>query len=590
MTEAPIHQIEFRWDPDYDLTGIAWSFESRTQFDSWNTRLKKHAGVSARGRTAAAEAPSSAVYLTYPDGMAALILRSVDPRAMSPANAASGAARGAGADRLHLVARALIGLGTTLTPDVAMLIAASDPRGIFNRLPGQVGRGAPLPPMSFSHLIQNAAVPEDLERRAQRAPGLAPLLAAVLEDPARPVTMILPAEEIRSPVAESRALALLWASRRILKPLLTDADGRPLDGWRAEFSTCEAPLTGGDGRAEPAVAFRERGLDGPPMHEGPREVRPGDPAAPQGDLSAVAGLLADAYAAFGDDAARLVRPVVRDCTTLRDKIFAVACSTEIARAIDPGSVPDVREPVRAPAHAAQRPPAPVREPVPAAARPAAPPPPEPVRAPSEPVNAPSAAVRPPAPPRGDPHLVRLYGLLREITAPAGTVRITDWVAARTARGAVLDREGFSRVLQIMEGERWFADRVAGLPGGTVRMADLMEPLFAAGLGDAALEDWLRRAHTNGGLPPVIADALGVLAARLEPDRADWLVERCLGYAIAQRPDEGAAAAEPAPVVRHESAVAAALLLPGRTLPAAAIGFLVWTWPALLAVLAVLRLA
>ncbi len=44
------------------------------------------------GRTAAAEAPSSAVYLTYPDGTAALILRSVNPRAMSLGNTASGAA------------------------------------------------------------------------------------------------------------------------------------------------------------------------------------------------------------------------------------------------------------------------------------------------------------------------------------------------------------------------------------------------------------------------------------------------------------------------------------------------------------------
>lgn len=584
MTETPIHQIEFRWDPDYDLTGIAWSFESRTQFESWNNRLKKHAGVSARGRTAAAEAPSSAVYLTYPDGMAALILRSVDPRAMSPGNAASSAARGAGADRLHLVARALIGLGSTLTAEIAMLVAASDPRGIFSRLPGQVGRGTQLQPMSFTHLVGNAVATEDLERRARRAPGLDALIAAVLENPARPVTMILPPDEIRSPVAASRALALLWASRRILKPLLTDADGRPLDGWRAAFSTCEAPLTGGDGRTEPAVAFRERGLEGPPLHEGPREVRPGDAAARQGDLSAAAGLLADAYAAFGDDAARLVRPVVRDCATLQDKIVAVACSEEITQAIDPGRVPVAREPARGLGHAVRRPPAP--EPVPSAApsaaTPAAAPPPEPVHAPSVPA-------RPPAPPRGDPHLVRLYQQLRDTTAPAGAARIMDWVAARTARGAVLDREGFSSVLRVMEGERWFVGRVAGLPDGTARMAALMEPLFAAGFGDDELEDRLRRAHANGGLPPVIADALGVLAARLEPDRADWLAERCLGYALAQRPDEGGAPAGPAPVPRHESAVAAALLLPGRRLPGAAVGLLVWTWPVLLAVLVVLRL-
>ncbi len=43
-------------------------------------------------------------------------------------------------------------------------------------------------------------------------PGLASLIAAVLEDPSRAVTMILPADEIRSPVAVSSALPLLWAA------------------------------------------------------------------------------------------------------------------------------------------------------------------------------------------------------------------------------------------------------------------------------------------------------------------------------------------------------------------------------------------
>ncbi|WP_165966826.1 hypothetical protein, partial [Actinomadura sp. 7K507] len=193
------------------------------------------------------------------------------------------------------------------------------------------------------------------------------------------------------------------------------------------------------------------------------------------------------------------------------------------------------------------------------------------------------------PHRGDRYLVQLYQMLRETQERAGTLRIMDWVAARTARGAVLDEAGFSTVLQIMGHHGWFVDRLSGLPDAPTRMADLMHPLFAAGIGGEELDDQLRRRHMNGALPPVMADALGIMAARLEPDRADWLAERCLRYALAQSPPDTFGGGDRHPVSVRESVLHAFLRLPARRLPADIAGALAWLTPVLLAVMAVLFL-
>ncbi|MGP4024038.1 hypothetical protein [Actinomadura sp. 3N407] len=570
MTEAPIDQIEFRWDREYDLGGIASSFGSDAEFRRWNALLKPYAGISGRGRTAAAEAPSSAVYLTFRDDRAALILRSLDSKAL---RIDSAPARSAGADRLDLVARALIGPRNLLTAEVAMRIAASDPLHLFAQPPGQVGRGTPLNPLSFSSLHNRSTSGDELRRRAQGVPGLAPLIAAVLGEPARPVTLVLSGDEIRGPLRESRALALLWASRRVLKLMLTDPGGRVTDGWRSSFSTCEAPLGGGDGRHEPAIVFRERGLDGPPLNDAPREVRPDDPIGEQGTLSTAADLLDAAYRLYGDDCAKLVRQAVRNCHGLKERIEAVVCSTEITTAIDSESASIRRRllhrPVQEPA---TRPDRPQRAPAPAAA----------------PVTAQPPA--PPVPRRGDRHLVQLYRELMEARERPGSLRIMDWVAARTARGAGLDEAGFCTVLKIMDHHGWFVDRLDGLPDAPERMADLMHPLFAAGIGEEELNDQLRRRHNTGTLPPVMADALGILAARLEPDRADWLAERCLVYALAQGPpDTFGGGGDPHPVPVRESPLLWVLRLPARELPADVAGALAWLTPVLLAVMAFLFL-
>ncbi|WP_433227118.1 hypothetical protein [Actinomadura formosensis] len=581
MTEEFIEQIEFRWDHDYDLTGIASSFRSNEDFRGWNGLLKPYAGVSGRGGAAAAEAPSSAVYLTFGD-RAALILRSVDPHALR-VESDRGPARGAGAGRLDVVARALVGPGSLLTAEVAMGIAATDPRQVFPEPLGQVGYGAPMDPLSFSFLRdRSASGEEEMRERARTVRGLAPLVAAVLADPARPVTLVLPEDDIRSPLRESRALALLWAARRVLKMMLTDATGSATDGWRATFSTCEAPLSGGDGRQELALACRERGLDRPPLNDAPREVRPDDPIVGRGDhLSTAAGLLADAYRAYGDSCQKLISQAVGGCRTLQEKIEAVACSSAITKAIDSDPAPVHRTPPQRPL--TRQPPAQrawARQDT--AGQDTA----------GQDTAGQTAAAwvssvqEPPAPPRGDPYLARLYQMLKETQDGPGALRIMDWIAARTERGGVLDAKGFSSVLRTMGEAGWFADRLDGMAGGPHRMADLMRPLFAAGTGDRELEDQLRRWHLNGGLPPVIADALGLLAARLEPDRADWLAEHCIEYTVGQSPPDsfdGDAHAPP----RREAPVQAVLRLPGRILPADVAGALTWLSPVLLAVLLLL---
>ncbi|TDC67152.1 hypothetical protein E1200_15520 [Actinomadura sp. GC306] len=516
MTEPLIAQMEFRWRSRDDLGAIASSFHHRGDFDRWNDRLTGYAAVSSRGWTAAAEARSSAVYLTFPDGMAALILRRRDPAALPLHGAQGHSFHGAGGDRLHLVARALICSARALTPADAIRIAASDVDGLLAQPPGRVASETTLETLRFHSLMSRAVPGEELERRAKRAAGLAPFLAAVLDDPKRAVTVIVPEAGIRAPLHESRALPLLWAAHHVLTPMLTDAAGHLMDGWQQSFSTCEAPLSGGDGRTALAVAFRDRALDAAPLHEGPRPVFPDVRLDPNDVVHIAANLLADAYLAFGDQSVSLIEKVVDGRAERMERINAVACSAAIADALAPAEDRPAQVSVRARQSPAHNQPGPVRV---------------------EPRPAPSAHHVPPAQPqaaprRGDPYLVHLYRLLDEEREASRALRIMDWITARSKTGAGPDTAEYSAILQLVEHGGWFVDRVESLPDGPTRMADLLEPLFAADIGDDGLIEQMRRRSANGtGLPPVIADALGIVAARLKPERADWLARNFLAYAL-----------------------------------------------------------
>ncbi|TYC17719.1 hypothetical protein [Actinomadura syzygii] len=582
MTEVPIDQIEFRWHPQDDLTGIAHSFPYGAQFDRWNSLLKQYAGVSGRGGAVAAQARSSAVYLTYQDGTAALLLRSRDPRALPLFE--RNARHGAGAGRLDLVARALIAPETVLTAERAMRIMVSDPDALFDPLPGQARPGA-LQRLSWPGIDGGVRPGEKIELQAREYTGvLAPVLAAVLADPDRPVTVVLPPDDIRQSMWRSRALGLLWASRLLLQPLLRGELGHALHDWRPTFSTCEAPQSSSDGRDDIWLAFRERGPDGPPIGDGPRVVHLAQPLRGQSPLEAAANRLAEIYAADGDQCLQLVANAVRGQRTLADKIEAVACSHAIAAALSPPH-PLSRQPVQPAGNtrerAVRRPPAehvpaavpataPVGEAVPAmaGARASGPPP----AAPPEPAQ----QRRPPAPRPGDKFLSHLYQRLAQTRDRQGVLRTVNWIAARTAAGARLDAAEVSEVLETLGRRGWFADELRPLAAGPERMADLLQPIFAAAGHDERLEAQLRSWHV-GGPPPVLADALAVLAARLEPDRADWLAGHCLRH----------------DVPRNRSGAPAALVTllrwPGTKWPVA-VGALAWLAPVLLVIVGLLALA
>ncbi|MFI0370812.1 hypothetical protein ACH35V_23325 [Actinomadura sp. 1N219] len=565
MTEAPIDQIEFRWDSRDDLTGIATSFDRTADFSRWNQLLRQYAGVSGRGNSAAAEAPSSAVYLTYPDGMAALILRCRDPHARPLYDADTRHAHGAGAGRLDLVARALIAPRTVLTAQNALRITVTEPKVLFEPPPGQAPRGV-LPRLAWPMIRADVVSARSIEPMARKAQGLAPMIAAVLAGPERPVTVVLPPDDIRQAAHQSRALALLWASRVLLQPIFQGRDDGPAPfGWRPAFSTCEAPLSSSDGRAGLWLTFRDRGLDAPPVGEAPAVVHLDRSAAGQGVIDAAANRLAEAYRADGDECVSLVERVVRGHRTLSDRIEAIACSEEIAHVLSAQPAVNVRRPP------ALRPVAATVQavgPVPAAParQPSAPPPPD-VQDPEPPARRPQPA---------DPHLVGLYQRLGSAHDERDFRRLLTWIAARTARGGRLDRDGLVLVLKIMDGHRWFAEPVSTLNAAAERMADLIHPIFASGADDERLEERLARWHGGGRPPPLLADALSVLAARLEPDRADWLADHCLRHVPPPRGPAG-------------TAFLLALVRLPRKWPAEVVGPLAWLSPVLLLIVGYLLL-
>ncbi|TYK52529.1 hypothetical protein [Actinomadura decatromicini] len=576
MTEVPIDQIEFRWHPLDDLTGIATSLRSGPEFDRWNGLLRQYAGVSGRGNAAAAQAQSSAVYLTYRDGMAALLLRSRDPNALPLYD--GDVRHGAGAGRLDLVARALIAPERLLTAERAMRIMVSDPDALFDPMPGQTRRGQ-LPQLTWPRMEGGVRPGEKVEPQArEHARDLAPVLAAVLANPGRPVTVVLPADDIRQMMWRSRALALLWASRLLLHPLLRGERGHALHDWRPTFSTCEAPQSSSDGRDDIWLAFRERGPDGPPIGDGPRVVHLDQPLRGQGSLEAAANRLAEIYAADGDQCLQLVANAVRGHRTLEDKIDAIVCSHEIAAALSPHhhSRPPVgntrgRAARRTPAeHVPAAEPATVGDAVPAvaAAQASGPPPAAPPK--------PAQQQRRSAPRPGDKHLSHLYKRLAQTRDRRGVLRTVNWIAARTAAGARLDAAEVPGVLDGLERRGWFAAELRPLAAGPERMADLLQPVFAASGHDERLELQLKTWHV-GGPPPVVADALAVLAARLEPDRAYWLADHCLRHEV-PRNRSGA----PAVLVTL-------LRWPGTKWPVA-VGALAWLAPVLLVIVGLLALA
>jgi hypothetical protein len=258
MSDVLLDQIEFRWT-DRDVSAIAAS-NLKTQA-MWHKRLK--GWVRFRDdEHAAVVAGSSGVYLTFDDGLAALVLRSLDDRAIRVSEAAT-------PDRHEVVARVLVAPGQTLSAQYALELMTRcalelSPRTVDG---GSVRQKVLEPPAGqvleegYLPSLRTPAWRDSPDREAfwqehhpGKQPGLLQLVAAVLRAPDQPVTFYLDGSTGLD-LTDSPASRLLWMLHEVVTPILTDAAGEATYGWRPTFSTFETP----DERepsALPGVTFR----------------------------------------------------------------------------------------------------------------------------------------------------------------------------------------------------------------------------------------------------------------------------------------------------------------------------------------------
>lgn len=157
----------------------------------------------------------------------------------------------------------------------------------------------PVSSAELRHLVAERT--NELDQAAARAPGLAWLVAAALQDRGRPLAVQLPSREIAEPPADSRQAALLWGLRRITGPLLTGLDDQQAGARDWSFSTFEPPLGKKDPAALPCVVFRAQ-QDAQPATSTREEtlVRPSDQRPVTAtDYDGVAELLVYAFEIAG---------------------------------------------------------------------------------------------------------------------------------------------------------------------------------------------------------------------------------------------------------------------------------------------------
>jgi hypothetical protein len=302
MSDVPLDldQIEFRWTPD-DLAVVASSAGGEAT-ERWRRRLRTWAVSPVE--EGVRRVRSSAVYLPYDDGDAALILRSIDALAQQ-------IYPGVTPDRSRIVARALVGPAETLTPCRALELAAS--RMSLDPEPGQVQPGTNMTPlrMASPQVFLGYPPPNPSPR------GLAALVAAVLRSPDEPVTFLLDAQ-VPLDLTGSPALPLLWLTHQLVTPLISGAEDRECRRWLRAFSTFETGLRQSDGPI--GVTFRieqprELGDAPPPISAG---------SSPRPDLEGETALnLVALYDRMGINAVKHLRDLVAGRPSLRSRLEAV---------------------------------------------------------------------------------------------------------------------------------------------------------------------------------------------------------------------------------------------------------------------------
>jgi hypothetical protein len=238
-----IHQIEYRWQHEKDLSPFATTMpEARTA--GWNDLIRPWVR-----HPQAAGLSESVCYKVWTDtGDAALAWRYRDPRAAERAEGASG--------RPH-VSRVLVGHASLLTPAVAIAVAwmGLPP----SARPDLVTATEQLPiirPDEVAGLVTKLAA--DLDWRAAQHEGLLELTAVALSDRDRPLAVYLPEDQFAGQLKKSPQGALLWGLYRAVSQL----PGTGRRGW--SFSTFELPLGAQDAATLPDIVFRQDVRAGPP--------------------------------------------------------------------------------------------------------------------------------------------------------------------------------------------------------------------------------------------------------------------------------------------------------------------------------------
>jgi hypothetical protein len=280
-----IHQIEYRWQHEKDLSPFATTM-SQSMTAGWDDLIR--AWVRHPHATGLSE---SVCYQVW-DRDAALAWRYRDPRAAEQPDGTRG--------RPH-VSRVLVGQASVLTPEVAIALCLT---GLPpSARPRQVSAPDELPTISPDELttaVNKEAA--ELDYAAAQQAGLPELVAAALSDRHRPLAVYLPEDLVVGRVSESPQGRLLWGLYRIM--WVVPGVGRR--GW--SFSTFELPLGAQDAITLPDIVFRKAIRDSAPPGIVRDEVKawPLDPHAladlrPQ-DVGR-ARWLVEAYAVNGVDGA-----------------------------------------------------------------------------------------------------------------------------------------------------------------------------------------------------------------------------------------------------------------------------------------------
>lgn len=254
VTIHQVHQIEYRWHPDYDLSPVASSMprELTMRWDAQIRNWVRHPGT---------DGPAESVrYQIVQGGLAALAWRYRDIKVTE----ADGRAQSR-----PLGSRVLVGAARTLSPEMAVILCRSGLPAAAGPRPGETAPPPALPVISAADLATIAeATVDGLDHEAAWQDDLRLVLAAAFADPDTPLVVGIGEPQIFEPPAQGIQALLLWGLWRIGYPLLGTRRRR----W--SFSTFEPPPRYVDPKSLPDIVFRSaREAQSPPTSMPRRELK-----------------------------------------------------------------------------------------------------------------------------------------------------------------------------------------------------------------------------------------------------------------------------------------------------------------------------